>query len=109
MNNLTRPSHDLVLTFAAIESLIHNQQLQEALPFVRYAFRRWNTQQHSGCSKCGKNRAEQDQRRYLANTVRDGLVTLDKSRLDRVKQILHVDKLIGLFDQQDGGKIRKEV
>lgn len=99
---------ELILTFAALEALIHNTQLQNELPFVRYAFRRWNSVPIGRGSCCGKKR-DPRHKHYLSNTVRDGLMTLSPEQLKRVKSLLGVTTLVGIFDDANGNKIRKEI
>ena len=103
----THSDRELVLTFAALESLVHNPALQAELPFVRYAFRRWNSV-NGGRSCCGKRNKDTSMKQYLAATVRDGLMTLDPTRIKKVKSLLGVNRLVGIFDGAHG-KTRKEI
>jgi len=83
----------VVLTTAAIESLVFNADMRREFPFVAAAYNRWmSTVSTKAC--CGRAKAQSNTKEYLANSVKDNLVSLSPERKNIFKKIIAADEVI---------------
>jgi len=98
MSQLAAKASKVILTEAAVETLVFNAKLQAAAPFIRHAHRQWTTQlksKKSGCGGCKKNkRLDQASRKQLIDMVRQNILMSAPAIRDLVKELLRAHKVV---------------
>jgi len=90
-------SNAVILTEAAVESLIFNAKMQAAAPYIRHAQRQWTEltkRNKGGCGTCKKRRPDPSGRKQLIDMVRQNILLAPPQVRDLVKDILRTKKVV---------------